>query len=356
MRSAAPRFMVYAPNVHTGGGAVLLRAALEAWPKGVPLVAWLDARARLKFRLPDGADVRWVHPTPLSRLRAEVGLARTSRGIDRVLCFHGLPPLLPNRSELLILQQNKNYLGLVPLGWFSWRTRQRLRFEQAVAYVFRRRGSSYWVQSPSMAHEVKRWYGEEPVEIHVLPYSPDFPISLVEEPQRWDFIYVADGEAHKNHRRLVEAWMMLAREGLRPSLLLTLSDRDAELMRWIDQKVAEHSLEITNLGHLAHENLLRYYRQCQALIFPSISESFGLPLVEARQFGLKIVASESDFVRDVCKPAETFDPYSSLSIFRSVKRFLGHEEVLLRPVNAPDFLKALMGDQFAVVDEKGGKS
>ncbi len=59
-----------------------------------------------------------------------------------------------------------------------------------------------------------------------------------------------------------------------------------------------------------------------ALIFPSKTESLGLPLIEAASAGLPIIASELDFVRDVCVPNETFDPYSSTSISRAVKRLL----------------------------------
>ena len=41
-------------------------------------------------------------------------------------------------------------------------------------------------------------------------------------------------------------------------------------------------------------------------------ESFGLPLLEASSIDLPIIASESDYVRDVCEPAQTFDPNSYL--------------------------------------------
>ena len=317
---------------------MLLQALLNAWPSDFPLVAWLDSRIQARLSLPANAQIEWVRPTLSSRLMAELTLARRAGGRDRVLCFNGIPPLLPNKAELIVFQQNRNYLGLVHLNSFPWRTRQRLRFEQTVARLFRHRCLTYWVQTPSMARDLQRWFGDEPVRIRVLPFCSSRGLVLCDTAKQWDFIYVADGEAHKNHRRLVEAWVLLARQGLKPTLALTLSDRDAKLIAWINHQVREHELQISNLGHLPHDKALALYGQSLALMFPSVSESFGLPLIEARQVGLPILASELDFVRDVCEPVHSFDPYSSVSIARAVRRFLGKGESPVEPVSADIFL------------------
>lgn len=335
------RLLLYAPNVHAGGGAVLLRSLLDAWPVGTQLVAWLDVRARGSLRLPFNGRINWVEPSVGSRFRAELALATEASCDDRVLCFHGLPPLFRSKGKLIIFQQNRNYLGSIPLRFFSGRTRFRLRFERIVARIFRHRCTSYWVQTPSMAYELQKWFGKEPVNVQVMPFSPTNTTSLRGEIAKWDLIYVADGEAHKNHRRLVEAMVILAREGLRPSLLLTLPDSNAKLLTWIKQEVAEHGLQILNIGQLPHDDLLTIYGQCRALVFPSLSESLGLPLIEAREIGLPIVAGESDFVRDVCEPVQSFDPNSSVSIARAIRRFLGNAESPVTPVSAAEFLKAV---------------
>lgn len=338
------RLLLYAPNVHTGGGLVLLQALLAAWPAGRPLVAWLDSRARERLSLPAGASVTWVQAAAGSRLAAEFSLAAAGTTRDRVLCFHGLPPLLRNAAPVWLFQQNRNYLGQVPLAAFGWKTRQRLRFEQAISRWLRHRVVRYWVQTPSMARAVQDWYGPEKADIRVLPFAPATPQSLPAAGAAWDFIYVADGEAHKNHRGLVEAWKLLAAQGLRPTLALTLSDRDSGLAAWVQAQVAEHGLKVTNLGPRSHDDVLALYRGARALVFPSKNESFGLPLIEATQAGLPILAGELDFVRDVCEPVQTFDPASAVSIARAVKRFLNQAEAPLQPARAADFLQALFSE------------
>ena len=75
-----------------------------------------------------------------------------------------------------------------------------------------------------------------------------------------------------------------------------------------------------------------------ALIFPSRTESFGLPLIEAMHHGLPILAPELDYVRDVVTPIETFDPSSPISIARAVRRFLGNAEPTAQIHSAEDFL------------------
>ena len=159
-----------------------------------------------------------------------------------------------------------------------------------------------------------------------------------------DFLYVASGEPHKNHLQILDAWRLLAEEGLFPSLRLTLDEvRFQPLCREIVDISERYGLKVTNLGMLSHGEVLSLYAKVDALIFPSSFESFGLPLIEARQAGLPIVAAELDYVRDVLDPEQSFDPQSPISIARAVKRFIGIDEVLLPLLDAKGFLEQVVG-------------
>lgn len=345
--SSHPAVVLHAPNIHTGGGFMLLQALVAALPSDAKFSALLDVRVQGRMVLPDGAKVTWVNPTVVSRLRAEFHLRATAKVIDVILCFHGLPPLLPNRAKVIVFLQNRLYLARkLPLG-FGLKTRVRLTFERFMSWVFRHRVDEYIVQTPSMQRAVFQWHGApdsvQPV-VRVLPFVdtlhtlPDGNPSAAD----WDFVYVADGEAHKNHRTLLAAWQLLARDGLHPSLALTLSPRDVTLKREIAALTDVSALRIKDLGQMPHEQVLSLYAGARAMIFPSISESFGLPLVEAMHAGLPILASELDYVRDVCSPVQTFDPTSPVSIARAVKRFLAVPEPVL-PLRSPhDFLRELL--------------
>lgn len=343
------KFVLYAPNIHTGGGFVLLQALLGAWPQSVASTVFLDARARGRLQAPFGANASWVRATVASRLKAELALRSAADADCTVLCFHDLPPLLPSLARVVVFQQNKNHLGLGSLAAFGWRTRLRLIFERTASRMFRHRVTEYLVQTPSMRRALIQWYGADlhgqlPA-VRILPFVDtlfDAPEGNA-KPAEWDFVYVADGEAHKNHLVLLAAWRLLAQDGLHPSLALTLTPRDTALRHAVAYQSQQAGLRIVDLGQLPHARVLSLYMTAGALIFPSISESFGLPLVEASRVGLPILASELDYVRDVCTPAQTFDPASAVSIARAVKRFLKWPEPTLKLRSPQEFWQELLG-------------
>ena len=175
---------------------------------------------------------------------------------------------------------------------------------------------------------VEKWHSrksaQRDIAITVFPFMESkrlIPNSILENLKtQHDFIYVADGLAQKNHLALFDAWELLAEEGLFPQLAVTLPDTETHLLNKVNE-LRKLGLNITNLGWLPHSELVSHYKVSGALIFPSLRESFGLPLVEATKLKVPILASELDFVYDVCQPAETFDPKSPRSIARAVKRF-----------------------------------
>ena len=61
------------------------------------------------------------------------------------------------------------------------------------------------------------------------------------------------------------------------------------------------------------------YQRVDYLIFPSLLESLGLPLIEAKLHDLPIICSRRDYVFDVCEPLLTFNPENIEEIKKSLK-------------------------------------
>lgn len=322
-----PRLFVHAINVHQGGGAVLLHDLLRAIPLDVEAFVHVDARMRLPVDLPDHVRVVRVEPTLFGRFTAERRLAGRVAPDDRVLCFGNLPPLFKLRGEVSVFLQNRYLVDPhAPLSALPLRMRCRLLFERAWLECCRSHAKKYFVQTASMQRMAEEKLG---ISVECVPF---IPASVLREAangirksahHHFDFIYVASGEAHKNHSVLLSAWRILADEGLFPSLALTVSPEvSPDLCGHIQEAIKSFKLRIDNLGALPHEDLLELYRKSGALIYPSSFESFGLPLLEASQAGLPILAAELDYVRDIIDPAESFDQLSPVSIARAVRRFL----------------------------------
>lgn len=343
--------VIYAPNVGGGGGLVLLRELLQVdWP-AARVTAILDHRGRGAIGEPDAAmNIHWVRSSLAGRWRAERLLARLADPRGLTLCFHNLPPILAARGTIFCYVQNANLVGLIPTSRLSGWLQIRYFIERFIARRFRHRIDRYIVQTPTMASALRDWYGSDAPPVDVLPFAPSSRETLCVEHERsvpgpgigrrdgWDFIYVSDGSSHKNHRNLFAAWRLLAEQGIRPSLALTLHPERDRALREQVRKLSYEGLRIDDLGLLRHSEVLALYRRARALIFPSYAESFGVPLVEATDAGLPILAPELDYVHDICTPAFTFDAGSPRSISRAVRRFLG----------APtDCIEVLTADQFA---------
>jgi glycosyltransferase involved in cell wall biosynthesis len=334
---------LHAPGVHTGGGKVLLQAILAA-PPLLPITAYLDQRSLGSLNVPASVSTVPVNPSPLGRLTAEIQLRRSVDEGSRVLCFHGLPPLfrLPART-VVFLQNRLNIEENAPTGGGAGSRYCVGLLRRSLCRRLRFHADEFVVQTASMKEAVLRWYGDGAPMVHVIPFLDDFTTTRSRIPtKQYDFIYVADGVSHKNHRNLIAAWILLAQEGYRPSLVLTLGKRDANLWQELDKLRIGHTLNILNVGDVGREQIFELYRQARALIYPSLSESFGIPLIEATRFAMPIVASERDFVRDVCAPEQTFDPCSPQSIARAVKRHLGLADPPCVPVGAREFWAELL--------------
>lgn len=330
------KLIINATNVHQGGGRTLLLALLRA-VRG-PAVALVDQRLVLPALLPETLRIIPVKPTIASRFVAEKYLSALCGPDDVLLCFGNLPPLFPVPVQTFVYLQNRYLTARRSLGGLPWAVQLRVRIER----MWLRnclRSATVLVQTESVAEEVRLSLGRLAV---VAPFAPLLDAPAFVPPKEHDYVFAASGEGHKNHRRLVEAWELLAERGHFPSLRLTLDDkRDAQLLAWIEQRIATGSLRITN-ATVRPEAMGDLYSRSKALIYPSLFESFGLPLIEAQRAGLDILAAERDYVRDVVVPVQTFDPESSLSIARALIRHLEHAMPLQHVPTADAFLSSLL--------------
>lgn len=353
-----PRIIVYAPNVGVGGGLVLVRALVQAWPGDVTGIALLNDRGRNAIESGSNrsaVDVRWFGSNLPERWRAERTLRRISRPGDTILCFHSLPPLLPVQGRVICYVHNRLLVDVASLRQMSGWPRIRSTLERLVFGLFNRRIDRFLVQTPTMVQALAtaRSYRSQPID--VLPFidytalPPRTERTAIDHPRedvrpaerKFDFIFISDGPPHKNHRALFRAWELLAADGIRPSLALTLHPVRDHALHAEAARLAASGLAITDLGQLPHRDVLDLYAVSGALLFASYAETFGIPLLEAKAAGLPIVAAERDFVRDVCEPAATFDPHSARSIARAVKRFLGERAQSVVPVNPTEFIARL---------------
>jgi glycosyltransferase involved in cell wall biosynthesis len=138
-----------------------------------------------------------------------------------------------------------------------------------------------------------------------IPESPT-PLKYL---QKQDFImYVGRPQPHKNLWRLIEAFQMLQKK--RPTLHLVLAGKKDALFSQIEQKVLEKKIKNVVFTDFVSEGELRWlYEHCQVYVFPSLSEGFGLPGLEAMRLGAPVVSSNATCLPEIYQGAAYyFDP------------------------------------------------
>jgi glycosyltransferase involved in cell wall biosynthesis len=167
--------------------------------------------------------------------------------------------------------------------------------------------------------DVVAQYGVDPAKVAVIPRGPwltpkpptDAQVAEVRRqhdlPERFA-LYPAMTFPHKNHLRLFEALAVL-RDEHRITLPLVCTGRPYEAhLPTVLRAIEEHGLErqVLMLGAVSYETLDALFRAAWALVFPSLFEGLGLPVVEALQLGLPVIASDATCLPEVAGEAALY--------------------------------------------------
>ncbi|MBN1306629.1 MAG: glycosyltransferase family 4 protein [Chitinispirillaceae bacterium] len=135
--------------------------------------------------------------------------------------------------------------------------------------------------------------------------------------------FAGNREPRKNLVRLIDAMEILLREGT--PVELHLAGPPGWKSRDLHERIAESPARgsIRFLGYLSEEELKECYRTCAAVVYPSLYEGFGLPLLEALCMGARVVTSRGTVMEEIAGPAaHYFDPFDSRDIAAAIRATL----------------------------------
>ena len=121
-------------------------------------------------------------------------------------------------------------------------------------------------------------------------------------PDRPTFVILGTIEARKNHLMLLQVWQRLIRRlGPNAPRLLIIGQRGWECEQVFDLLDRGETLRdaVIELGDCTDEQLAAHLQSARALLFPSLVEGYGLPLVEALQAGTPVIASDLPVFREI---------------------------------------------------------
>lgn len=136
------------------------------------------------------------------------------------------------------------------------------------------------------------------------------------------FVYVSRLEyPAKNHIRLIEAFERFKMEN-DSAHQLVFAGADWSGADIIRARASESPVknDIIFLGFVPAKSLPLLYSGCDLMVFPSLFEGFGFPIVEALACGASVICSNTSSMKEIAgNRVPTFDPASTDEIFHALE-------------------------------------
>ena len=258
-------------------------------------------------------EINLIKPSEIER--RSFYIANKSK-FKKVVCLANVPPPINLESNVLIYFHNDLLLKPTKSGSFK----SMLILLVKKIYIKYKNADRYkWiVQTNFMKDKLSFSFGINKNKIETLPIFKELlPETGIKKSKR-SFLYVCSTAKHKNLTRLIEAFNLIENpKDLDLYLHLTIND-DTYFIKNIFSKNTNHRLKIINHGIVNQPTLNSLYSKSEFLIFPSLIESFGLPLIESVGYACKVIASDLTYVYQVIQPSIKFNPYLPKSIAKAI--------------------------------------
>jgi glycosyltransferase involved in cell wall biosynthesis/2-polyprenyl-3-methyl-5-hydroxy-6-metoxy-1,4-benzoquinol methylase len=143
--------------------------------------------------------------------------------------------------------------------------------------------------------------------------------------------YPANFWQHKNHTILLTAFSLYKTQYPTSELKLVCTGAPNKRMEYLQMAVNKMALgdSVMFLGYLHNEELAGLMASCRALIFPSLYEGFGMPVLEAMAFGKPVLCSNVTSLPEVAESAALFfDPKKPQEITLAINRIESEPELV----------------------------
>jgi len=187
--------------------------------------------------------------------------------------------------------------------------------------------------------DIVRFLKINPFKIHVVYEGVDLPAQVGDCSQVLNklnldnnfILYVGSAYPHKNLEKLAEAFGSVKKDF--PELKLVLVGRDNFFYQRLKAELKEKLTNETSVldsiifaGYLNDEDLACLYQSAKAYVFPSLLEGFGLPPLEAANYGLPVISSKASCLPEVLgESAVYFNPESLIEMTEKIEEVLGDE-------------------------------
>ena len=237
-------------------------------------------------------------------------------------------PVLSPRCSLVIHVKTMHAFtapGSIDVGA---RTYRRLNYQRSV-----RRAEAIIINSNSLRSEIDTYLEVDPQKVHLIYEAVDhdtFTPGSREAARahvasfgvtRPFVLFVSSLCRYKNCDGLLRAWRLVRHELGERQLVIVGADRDARYARELHSLVEELGIanDVVFVGGVPLEETVQFYRAADLLVYPSLNETFGLPILEAMACACPVVTSNVSAMPEIAGGAAVLaDPHDAASLGRAI--------------------------------------
>ena len=265
----------------------------------------------------------------LEKSSGSATVARFLRKRNNILFFCSFPPFVSQLKSLVYFHspffaKPKRFLK-------DKRISSRIKFRRLLVHLqiklFNSNVDSFYCQTKSIEEDLSSTF--RGINVKIVPFYNDSELIKIKHERNadfeYDFFYPATPDVHKNYFRLFEAMKILGKKS-QAKLCVTIDPKKTQYLEKIDEVNNYLKYEaIFNVGRVSKEKVLDLYLKSKALIFPSLEESLGLPLIEAAFISCPILGSDLPYIYNVVENPIVFNPYDIEDIANTMQRFKNGE-------------------------------
>lgn len=142
------------------------------------------------------------------------------------------------------------------------------------------------------------------------------------------FFYPAAPYHHKNHENLLLAFKKVLADEKGKDVKLVFVGGESKKAYPLRKRIEELDLNrsVLSLGYIAKKDLIALYLGSLGLVFPSLYEGLGMPVLEALKYGCPVIVSNRCSLPEIVGDAAILiNPLNPKDIFEAMLRFLSDE-------------------------------
>lgn len=137
------------------------------------------------------------------------------------------------------------------------------------------------------------------------------------------FLSQGTREPRKNLERLIRAYNLFLDKNPNTDIELAITGKYG----W-GEDIESQNPKIKILGYIPEEDMVALHAGSYCLIYPSLYEGFGLPLVKAMKLGIPIITSNTSSLKEIAKEsAILIDPKSVDDIYKAIDKLANDSKI-----------------------------